>query len=317
MKCENIQKELEAYISCNIDESKRNEIQVHLDECQNCSRALRQLTRLSEVLQTWQGPEPSLMMYERLKKRIKAYESFYGSVFINPFVKKVSFRFVEVAAIVALTLFVSNWLWKPSPKIRDDSTTINFYLREHQGAVTQTINTERTPIPAARMRLNRDDILYYEFFNNRPEFTHPGIILRRPISQREISSQETPVISNGRNLTLSQARDVVNFDFVAQPRLHPGYILDNIKKIENRNSLHLLYTNGINTSSLFEQPLEGEGGLGAQDFREYAIYQSTGQAGGTILAWSDGTLSYVLIGNIEMSKLMEIAQSISARNKGE
>jgi len=162
------------------------------------------------------------------------------------------------------------------------------------------------------LHLNRDDIFYYEFIDNRPEFARPGIILRGPASQQKITSPEAPAISNGRNLTLSQARNAVNFRPVAPPRLHPGYILDKIRKIENRNSLHLLYTNGINALSLFEQPLEGEHRLGAQDFREFAVYQSMGQAGGTILAWSDGALSYVLIGNAEMSRLMEMAQSISA-----
>jgi RNA polymerase sigma-70 factor (ECF subfamily) len=162
-----------------------------------------------------------------------------------------------------------------------------------------------------------DDILYYEFIDNRPEFARPGIILRGPASQQKITSPEAPAISNGRNLTLSQARNTVSFHPVAPPGLHPGYILDKIRKIENRNSLHLLYTNGINSLSLFEQPLEGEHGLGAHDFREYAVYQSMGQAGGTILAWTDGALSYVLIGNTEMSRLMEMAQSISAGNRRE
>jgi hypothetical protein len=317
MRCEDVQKELEAFLSNDIDDFQKSEIQSHLDKCQNCSQALRQLTGLSEVLQTWRGIEPSPIMYEKLKARIKAYESFWGRFLINPFARKVSFRFAEVVAIVALTLFVSHWLWKPIPEIRDDSTTINFYLKEHQGAVTQTVYAQVPPTPAAGVHLNRDDILYYEFIDNRPEFARPGIILRGPTSQQKITSPEAPAISNGRNLTLSQARNAVSFYPVMPPRLHPGYILDKIRKVDNRNSLHLLYTNGINALSLFEQPLEGEHQLGAQDFREFAVYQSMGQAGSTILAWTDGALSYVLIGNTEMSRLMEMAQSISATNRRE
>ena len=76
--------------------------------------------------------------------------------------------------------------------------------------------------------------------------------------------------------------------------------------------MQLLYTNGINSISLFEQPLDGRRGLSRQDFREYAVYQSKGQDGGMILAWRDDALSYVLIGNNEMSQLMDMAQSISA-----
>ena len=317
MRCEDVQKELEAFLSDDIDKPQKSEIQSHLDECQNCSRALRQLTRLSEVLQTWRELEPSPMMYEKLKTRMKAHESSWNRAFTYSFAKRAALRFVEVVAIVALTLLVSHWLWKPVPEIRDDSTTINFYLKQHQGAVTQAVHAETPPIPAARVHLSRDDIFYYEFIDNRPEFARPGIILRGPASQQKVTSPEAPAISNGRNLTLSQARNAVSFHPVALPGLHPGYILDKIRKIENRNSLHLLYTDGINALSLFEQPLEGEHGLGAHDFREYAVYQSMGQAGGTILAWTDGALSYVLIGNTEMSRLMEMAQSISATNRRE
>jgi hypothetical protein len=42
------------------------------------------------------------------------------------------------------------------------------------------------------------------------------------------------------------------------------------------------------------------------------VYQNKGRAGGTILAWRDDALSYVLIGNIEMSQLMDMARAISA-----
>ncbi|NIN00943.1 MAG: hypothetical protein GTO24_23515 [candidate division Zixibacteria bacterium] len=109
----------------------------------------------------------------------------------------------------------------------------------------------------------------------------------------------------------------MNFEMVSPPRLHPGYMLDKIRRIEDRDALHLLYTDGINTLSLFEQPLDGGRGLVAQDFREYAVYCNDTQGGGTILAWRDDTLSYVLIGNAEMSQLMDMAQSISARNERE
>jgi hypothetical protein len=122
---------------------------------------------------------------------------------------------------------------------------------------------------------------------------------------------ETPAISNGHSLTLPEARETIDFDFVAPARLHPGYSLDQIRRIENRDALQMLYTNGINSISLFEQPLDGQSSLEPQDFREYAVFQNKGQ-NGTILAWMDGSLSYVLIGNVEMSQLMNMAQSISA-----
>jgi hypothetical protein len=243
---------------------------------------------------------------------MKTYESFWARTFTNPFARKVAFRFAEVAAVVALTLSISHWYPKPAPVVRDDSATINFYLKEHQDVVARTASLNLSPPQPVRMRVSRRDILYYEFFDDRPEFTRPGIILRGPAYQRKIISQDSSAISNGHIITLSQARKTINFDMVAPSRLHPGYILDKIRKIEGRNSLHLLYTNGINTVSFFEQPLEERSRLEVQDFREYAVYhQNDGQVGNTILAWSDDALSFVLIGNIGMSQLMDMAQFIN------
>ena len=154
--------------------------------------------------------------------------------------------------------------------------------------------------------------MYYEFLDDGPEFMHPGIIVRGPLSQRRIGTTESPAISNGHALTLTKARQTADFELVSPSWLYPGYTLEKIKRIEGHDALQMLYTDSINSISLFEQPLDGRRGLEPQDFREYAVYQNKGQTGGTILAWKDKTLSYVLIGNIEMSQLMYMAQAISA-----
>jgi hypothetical protein len=199
----------------------------------------------------------------------------------------------------------------------DDSATINFYLKEHQDVVARNASLNAATRQPIQMRVSRHDIIYYELLDDGPEYMRPGIIVRGPSSQRQISLPEAPVISNGHTLTLSEAQEATNFDLVAPPRLHPCYMLDQIRRIENRDSLQLLYTDGINSVSLFEQPLDRELGLSPQDFREYAAYRNKGQTGGTILAWRDDALSYVLLGNIEMSQLMDLAQSISVRNERE
>ncbi len=161
------------------------------------------------------------------------------------------------------------------------------------------------------MRVSPHDFLYYEFLDDGPEFVRPGIIVRTPPVQRDAPSPEPPLIANGYTLTLSEARKAAGFDLVAPARLHPAYRLDSIRQIEGRDALHLLYTDGVHTLSLFEQPLDGDRALGPQDFREYAVYRREGQRGGTILAWRDHALSYVLVGNIEITQLMDMAQSIS------
>jgi hypothetical protein len=311
-KCEDIQIELQAYLSGEIDEPQKSEIRNHLQDCRNCSQALKRHTKLSGVLDSWQALEPSPLMYEKLQARMKACASFGARTFRNQLVRKVAFKLTEVAAIVAITLSMSHWLGKPAPQIRDNSATINFYLKEHQDIVAQTVSANISTPPAAQMHVSRHDVLYYEFMDEPYEFTRPGIIVRGPSYEKPANSAEVPAIANGHTLTLSEARDAANFDLVSPPRLHPGYMLDQIRRIEGRDALHLLYTNGINTVSLFEQPLEGQHGLAPQDFREYAVYRNKGQAGGAILAWRDDSVSYVLVGNVEMSRLMDMAQSINA-----
>jgi len=318
MKCEDIQIKLKAFLSNDMDDQKKNEIQDHLNSCLNCSRYLQQLTRLSEVLQTWKGIEPPPQLLEKMKSRIKKDESLSRRIFTYAFLKKAVLRFAEVAAIVVLAFLLSHLLRKPTSTTRDYLNTINLYLTEHQGAVLQTVSAELSTRPTTRMYISRDDILYYEFIEDLPRSARPGIILRRPSSQREISPPKAPAISKWKILTLPQARNAVGFNPVAPPWLHPGYILDSIRKIDGYNSLHLFYTNGIDTISLFEQPSNGEQGLAAQDFREYAIYRSVEPAAGlkgkgraTILAWSNGAVSFVLIGKTDMAQLMDMAQSIS------
>ena len=166
--------------------------------------------------------------------------------------------------------------------------------------------------------------MYYEHIDGFPRYSRPGVIFRGPSkSPREIPVAETPSITGGEILDLSQAWEAVDFEPVAPVRIHPGFILDSIRKVEDYNSLHLIYTNGINTLSLFEQSLDGKKGLAAQDFREYAVYRNieadefpmTTSDKATILAWRNGSVSFVLIGKEDMSRLMDLAQAVSAESK--
>jgi hypothetical protein len=324
MKCEDIQKELKAFLDNEIDDQKKAEIQEHLDGCPNCTKDLEQLKKLSEVLHTWKGIEPSPLLYEKLKSRVESKESFWEKIFSFSSIKKAAFRFAEIAAVVILTLFISHLLQKPAPVTGDALDTINLYLTEHQGAVLRTVSEEPASEIETRISIPREAFYYYEHIDGFPRYSRPGVILKGPSkAKKEIPMPEIPSISKGEILDLPQARKAVDFEPVAPVRLHPGYILDSIRKIEDYNSLHLVYTNGINTLSLFEQSLDGKKGLAAHDFREYAVYRSnqttqdkrTESDKATILAWRNGSVSFILIGNEEITQLMEIAQAVSTVSK--
>jgi len=323
MKCEDIQKELKAFLDDDINDQQKIEVKDHLDQCPNCMQDLEREQKLSEVLHAWKGIEPPAHSYEKLQSRIKPKESFWGKVFAYSFSKKAAFRFAEIAAVVVLTLIISHSLQKPAPVTGSDSETINLYLTEHQGAVLRAVSEEPASEIKTQISVPREAFYYYEYIDGFPRYSRPGVILKGPSkSQKEIPMPEVPTISKGEIVDLPQAWKAVDFEPVAPVRLHPGYILDSVRKIEDYNSLHLIYTNGINTLSLFEQSLDGTKGLAAQDFREYAVYRSieadelpmTGSDKATILAWRNGSVSFILIGNEEMTRLMEIAQTVSAES---
>ena len=324
MKCEDIQIRLKAFLSEDIDEQDQAKIKKHLDSCRDCSQHMKQLEKLSDVLKVWESPEPSPLLMQKVIARAREDRALSRRIFTAAFFKKAALRFAEVAAIVVLAFMFSHVLQKPKPEARENyRSTINLYLTEHQEAAVQTVSQESSPPSTLRMQIPRDEILYFEHIDAFTSRTRPGVIFRgaeKP--SEEYGPAGVPPLSKSKVLTIDEAQSAVDFELLAPTRFHPGYILDSIRKIDDFESLHLVYTNGIDTISMFEQPLDGEGGLVAQDFREFAVYQSIepstevrAQHKATILAWRNGSLSLVLIGKLDMSRLMEMAESISQMKK--
>lgn len=325
MECEDIRKRLKAFLDGDVEEAERTAIQNHLGLCQDCAGVARQLGKLAGVLQTWKTEDPPADLYDRLKAGLESRESWWRNVLTPAVAGRAALRFAEVAAVVLITLAVSRYFQKPQPAPSDDDiATINFYVTEHEEAVLQSASDATFDLPPARVTLSRDDILYYEYIDDYRRVSRPGVILRGPVSGRDTGTP-TPDsdISSAKALTPSEALAAVTFAPVAPSRIHPGYILDSIAKVAGRESLHFLYTNGIDTFSVFEQPLDAPQGLAAEDFRKYAVYKSStpaagsgDQAGMTILAWKNTHVSFVLIGRADMSRLMEIAQAFTDARKG-
>jgi hypothetical protein len=284
----------------------------------------KQMEKLHGVLQAWRTPEPPDGYYERLRDGLEARNAGWRKMLRPALIGKAALRFAEAAAIVLITLAVSGRFRKPQiAPPGEDLATIDLYMTEHQEAVLQAASMERPESQPARLTIDRDDIMYYEYIDEYRRISRPGVILRGPDTVRDAgSAAPAPDLAAAKALTLTEARAAVSFAPVAPSRVHPGYILDSITKVAGRESLHLLYTNGIDSFSVFEQPLGGDRGLAAKDFREYAVYKSAtpaegpgAQTGTTILAWKNTHVSFVLIGRVEMSRMMEIAQVFSDAGK--
>jgi hypothetical protein len=283
-----------------------------------------EMEELHSVLQAWRTPEPPEGLYARLKGGLEARNAWWRRMLRPAFIGKASLRFAEAAAIVLITLAVSGRFREPQiAPPGEDLATIDLYMTEHQEAVLQAASMERSESQPARLTIDRDDIMYYEYIDEYRRISRPGVILRGPEAVRKAgAAAPAQDLAAAKALTLMEARAAVSFAPVAPSRIHPGYILDSITKVAERESLHLLYTNGIDTFSVFEQPLGGGQGLAAEDFRKFAVYKSStpaegagGQAGTTILAWKNTHASFVLIGRIDMSHMLEIAQVFSDAGK--
>ncbi|MHC4463634.1 MAG: anti-sigma factor family protein [Planctomycetota bacterium] len=339
--CQNRREQITALLLGELDSKEADELQRHIEHCKTCQSLYQALADEEKAICSAfkaiadKGEALQNSLIEQLDKKELVISQADTSLVRIPKIdlgKMIEGSLTKIAA-AAVFLIILSWavtfvLYRDVTDLRNelsqrdiavshtgDSAAITLYLKEHQDVIAHHVSLSPATPQALQMQVGRQDILYYEILEDEPEYVRPGIIVRGPSSQREISLSEAPVISNGHTLSLSEAHEVVNFDFVAPPRLHPCYMLDQIRRIEGRNSLQMLYTDGINSISLFEQPLDGELGLSPQDFREYSVFLNKGQSGGTILAWRDEALSYVLISNIEMSQLMDLAQSISVRDE--
>ncbi len=275
-------------------------------------------TKLSKLLQSWEGINPSPAMYERVKARIKGQDSFWKRFNTYLFTRRTIFRFVEVAVVVVVVVFVSQLFQKSAPKNLDDLAMINLYMEQHRGATDQIVSMEHSSQPVGQKFMSRRDILYYEFLDDYSKFRGRGIILKGPQSSLDTSISPVSAITMSQALSLAQAGRAVDFELIAPPQLNTRYELESIRKIEDFNCLQLLYSDGLGTLSLFQQSSNSEEALIVKDFREYAIFRSLeledhteGQSKGTILAWISGNVFFVLIGQNDMVELMTMAQSVS------
>lgn len=321
-KCMDIQKELDAFLSGDVEKQQKGEIQGHLDECSVCSKELQKLTKLSQILQTWGEIEPSSLMFERVKSRKNVSRWAWKEIFAYTFSRKMAFRVAQVAAIVVLTLVINSWLHKPLLIEIEEQASINLYLQEHQSAVVQSVSAELLSQPATQMYVGQDDILYFEYVEEHPKVTRPGMILIGPRIKQEIALKNAPAISKGQTIEQNQVQDLIDFEPVLPEYLPNGYVLSSIRIIDESCCLHLIFTRKLDTVSFFQQPSHSKNTLTAQDFRDYAVFISQDpetnpliKGRGTTLAWSDNNMSFVLIGDADLSELMDMVHFINQANK--
>ena len=199
----------------------------------------------------------------------------------------------------------------PEKQSESQKLIFNFYLKEHKNAVIQQVSHPEQTIHKG-VEIKDDDVLYYDTIRGERQ-GEAGLILRAPRRSNvpaQVSTPQAKKIDDSHSLNLEQATKSVTFKVAAPQTLYPGYLLESIKKLEGKNCLHLVYTNGINTLSLFEQSMASEEKLHPNDFKEYIMYSKEGNDPANIIGWNSRGVSFTIIGNEDFPKLINITRGI-------
>jgi len=339
VRCNKVKKILSAYLDGELSERKAKQVKQHLVECSACTWELNSFQRIDE-LGRWMAEvsEPQLPgdywegyldnLHDRLEQA-EGYQQpdmagFFNRCWNIPLTfaiylfKKIAPGLATAVVIAALVIggyYLSHRsLQIETPKDSErGKVSINFYLKEHETAVTQATYSAQ-PSPRG-IELGYEDVFYYDTVREmgRELPGEKGIFLRAPRHLSHPSHRgpsQASEISNGHKLSLQKAQEAVGFKIIAPQTLHPGYFLERIRKVEEKECLQLTYNNGINTISLFEQAIGSEERFHSGDFREYAMYSKKGDEPVNVISWNSAEVSFTLIGEESLSQLMGIIRAI-------
>jgi hypothetical protein len=331
MRCSSVRKVLGSYLDGELPERKAKRVQKHLAECSACAWELGSFQKIDE-LGKWaveSAPEGYWEGYlARLHRRMEREDrdSETPGFFIRRlhfaaeyWLRKVS---PALAAALVIAALIAGYMRFSSTRIGESGTekiTVNFYLKQHENAIMRA--SYSTDPPQSDIELRYEDVFYYDaargLDRERPGET--GIFLRAPrrsvYPERRQPSQADD-ISNGHSLSLREAQESVSFEVATPQILHPGYFLENIRKIEGKECLQLIYTNGISTLSLFEQAFRSKERFHSSDFREYVMYSRGNSEPVNIIGWNSAEVSFTLIGEQDLSHLMGIIRAIQESYAG-
>jgi len=339
VRCNKVKKILGVYLDGELSENKAGKVQKHLEQCSACSWELKSFKDIDELgrrmIETSSPKMPEgywenslAHLHQRLGREEIHQQSNTGNLFNRffPFplafavdwFKKIAPVFASVAVIALLIIGINYLYHQPSQTamIEDfegEKVTINFYLKEHEHAVMQADYS--TQPPQKGIELGYEDVFYYDTVREMDEelLRERGVFLRSPhhssVQARRESSRLND-IANGHNLNIQRAQESVSFGIVTPQILNPGYFLENISKVEGKDCIQLIYSNGISTLSLFEQALESKEKFHSGDFREYVMYSKGNGEPVNIIGWNSAEVSFTLIGEEDLSQLMGIIRAI-------
>ena len=350
MRCEKAKKFAVDYVYQELPERQRKKLEEHLAQCWGCSFELESLQKTVNLVKSQTEMEESEQFWEKnwrsieerlpqsraalRKRRLLGQARSWlldrvpspGWLF-HEFVMKKALPALGILILVAgASLFAVHTFrtrsWRQGPaadraangemalvlprQSGANGIQVGFYIHEH----------ERTSLQLASMRsashrqifLTWDDLIYYDTVGGeRPE---SGLIMRGRSDWYEDGGLEPKDISDVDTISLAEAKKLVSSNIVAPSLLASSYTLTGIRKVKDRECIQLLYSNGADAFSLFQQLTGSRERLNRWDFREYTVGLGKDGERSAVLGWYTDEIVFNLVGKADLSRMTEIADEI-------
>jgi len=314
MRCSKARKSFLSYILDELGGDERERLTKHLATCPDCMSELESLEKTWNLLDLSEDIDPP----EHLTQRIKRQVADLKGIEVKDQGRWPALRWSLVGAGVTLVCCIlAFFLLRPfigsGARIQAGEIKIGFYLMEHERAVRYTAfhNESRIPPSARWVPMRKEDMFYYE----EAERGEAGIFLRGQSGRRNRVEDEgtKPRIVESELITLPDARRLMRFPIIAPEVLGRRYKLKFVLKIKDRECVQLVYSDGLRTISLFEQPVWTKNGIGRKDFQEYILHKAKEGSRNAVLGWITKETAFNLVGEVGFSELIQLAEEIQEK----
>ena len=314
MRCEKAKKLLTTYMMGELEGGKKEELNEHLAACSDCADELESLKETWDLLDTSEEVD----VPERLAQKVEGQVASLTGIEVKNRGGWSALRWSLTGAGLALVCCILALLLFEPPSapeigVQAGEIKIGFYLDEHERAA-QYVSlhaVSRESGPPRWVPIQRENMFYYDGSENGSS----GLFLRSQDSRKSSPGDQKsrPAITEGELITLSKAQKLVQFSIVAPKVLGGNYELEVVVKIKDSECIQLVYSDGVHTLSLFQQPLWTENGIRRRDFQEYILHKTSEEPRSAVLGWLTSETAFNLVGEVGFSELMQLAEEIQEK----
>jgi len=314
MRCKKSRKLLITYIINELKAAKREKLEEHLASCSDCSSELEALRGLWDLLDV----SENIDVPGHLAQKVASQAASLVDVKVESQWRWYALQWSLMGAVLTLVCCILALLFldpstKPEMSYQAGDVKIGFYLAEHEKATQyvsfQTVSS--TPSKSRWIPMNREDMFYYDGL----EGGDSGVFLRGQEGRRNSFQDKNakPAITEGKIITFSEAEKLMPFSVAAPETLGSNYKFEFVVKINGKECVQIVYSDGARTLSLFQQHVWAENGIRRRDFQEYILHKAKGGSQNAVLGWITKETAFNLVGEVGFSELMQLAEEIQEK----